>query len=616
MRKKSKKGFGRAGLVAGMLVLFLSGDTNTSAQKMYAMKMNAWAGTAGPIQVVQASDIQGFDALIPAKPKPAPLAGTPRAVPAHVTVCAEDLAAPDGLALRPGTGAMYVSEEDASRILAIAEGRRVVVADAATPIRTFVNGQAISAKPLAMPEGIAFSVQGDLYVVEDCPGGRLLRFTLDEKGIAIEGTVIDIPGVWKDFAWEGVSVNAAGEILIAGSTLEKVAGGDCLDGFVGAILFRDSSGSWWMLLRAPFESISAVAFSDNGLTAAYSCEVTGDIGWIDLRSRELRQGHSEWQAKAPEGLEILPDGRILVAEEAGSVILFDPPSGSHELLCQIEGNIESVLYDPLRNRVLITADGTGLLLAIPPPPSAAESTRFALDEAPYETSHTPVHIPNTIPAFLSNSLIRCGVFPTDTAGTPAVFRQFAEQVPMIALNAAVVPMDAAETEADPVRRVQFMVLRPTAVTVTGAGVDMPVVAFAVVTASGKIIRTAFTNMDSAVMSQLGLIQRDTGNVKIGLPYPFTANVSPDGICNIHFSGLMTTPDYHFVLNPTHPSESYMVVDRNDGKLWQYQLLPPNGETKSEHMVISYRRHAEQDWVQLGKSDSERAESPVQLTWAR
>lgn len=145
---------------------------------------------------------------------------------------------------------------------------------------------------------------------------------------------------------------------------------------------------------------------------------------------------------------------------------------------------------------------------------------------------------------------------------------------------------------------------------------MPVAAFAVVTASGKIIRTAFTDMDSAVMSQLGLIQRDTGNVKIGLPYPFTANVSPDGICNIHFSGVMMTPDYHFVLNPAHPSESYMVVDRNDGKLWQYKLLPPNGETKSEHMVISYRRHAEQDWIQLGKSASEPAEPPLQLTWAR
>jgi hypothetical protein len=34
------------------------------------------------------------------------------------------------------------------------------------------------------------------------------------------------------------------------------------------------------------------------------------------------------------------------------------------------------------------------------------------------------------------------------------------------------------------------------------------------------------------------------------------------------------------------------------------------------MVISYRRHAEQDWIQLGKSVSEPAEAPVQLTWAR
>ena len=187
---------------------------------------------------------------------------------------------------------------------------------------------------------------------------------------------------------------------------------------------------------------------------------------------------------------------------------------------------------------------------------------------------------------------------------------------MIALNAAAVPADASATEADPIRFVQFLVLRPAAVTVTGGGVDMPVAAFAAVTASGRVIRTTFTNMDSLGMANLGLVHVPLGTVKVGLPYPFTANVSPEGICNIHFSGLLQMPDYHFVLNPARPSESYMVVDRNDGKLWQYNLLPPRGETQGEHMVVSFRRHAEQDWVRLGKSAPESDHSPIQLTWAR
>lgn len=628
MRTESRRANRKMVVVLAMAILFFSGSIFTNAQKMYAMQMNAWAHTAGPIQIVQASAVPGFDALIHmvsqptpmvAPPHPAePRAEKPQDAATPVRVCAAGLAAPDGVAIRPGTDAVYVSEEDLSRILALADGQRFVVADTATRIRTCINGRIETAPPLLMPEGIAFSAQGDLYVVEDYPGGRLIRFTLDDKGKAVEGTVIDIPGVWRDFAWEGVSINAAGEILIAGSTLEKVVGGDGLDGFVGVLLFRDSTGAWWMPLRAPFESFSAVAFSGDGLTAAYACEVTGDIGWIDLRSRELRQGHSPWQAKAPEGLEILPDGRFLVAEESGSVILFDPASGSHQLLCRIDGTIESVLFDPARNRVLITADGPGQLLAAVSPPrlSAADGTRSALDAARYEDAHTPIHIPNTMPGFLSNSLVRCGGLPPDTAETPAAFRQFAEHVPMIALNAAVVPMNAATTESDPIRFVQFLVLHPTAVALTEEGIDMPVAAFAVVTASGKVIRTSFTNLHSAFISQLGITQRNTGIVKVGLPYPFTANVSPDGICNIHFSGLMMTPDYHFVLNPAHPTESYMVVDRNDGELWQYKLLPPNGETKSEHMLISYRRHAEQDWIQLGKSASEPADAPLQLTWAR
>ena len=53
-----------------------------------------------------------------------------------------------------------------------------------------------------------------------------------------------------------------------------------------------------------------------------------------------------------------------------------------------------------------------------------------------------------------------------------------------------------------------------------------------------------------------------------------------------------------------------------GKLWQYNLLPPRGETQGEHMVVSFRRHAEQDWVRLGKSAPESDHSPIQLTWAR
>lgn len=619
MTTESRRAKGKM-VLAVIAVLFFCSSVPTDAQKLYAMQMNAWARTAGPVYVVQASDLQGWGALLQKEPHVAPLARTPHATepptrespatPTPVTICAGGLVAPDGLALRPETGVIYISEEDPSRILAIVGGHKTIVADTATLIRTLVHGQPSPAQPLAMPEGIAFSAQGDLYVVEDYPGGRLIRFTLNKKGIAIEGTVVDIPGVWKDFAWESVSVSSAGEILMAGSTLEKVAGGDCLDGFVGVILFRDSSGLWWMLLRVPFESFSAVAFSSNGLAAAFACEVTGDIGWIDLRSRTLRQGHSEWQAKAPEGLDILPDGRFLVAEEAGSVIVFDPASGSRQLLCRTGGSIESVLHDSLQNRVLITADGTGRLLAIALPPSAGKGARHALDEARYESAHTPVHIPSTMPGFLTNSLVRYGGLPPDTKDTPMTFRRFAEHVPIIALNATVVPMDAATTEADPICIVQFLVLHPTDITVTDAGVDMPVAAFAIVTASGKIIRTTFTNMNSAGMSCLGLIQGNLGNVKVGLPYPFTAHVSPDGICNIHFSGLMTTPDYHFVLNPTHPSESYMVVDRNDGKLWQYKLLPPNGETRSEHMVISYQRHAEQDWVQLGRSNADPDDRPI------
>lgn len=576
-------------------ILAVLTGANADAQRLYAMKMSPWTGSHGPVTEVKGTAAGMLADWMPAAQPVAADRNSPSLRPDRsllpVTELASGLVGPDGIACRPGTSAIYVSEEDASRVQLVVGDSRTVAIDGTTPIYESIQGQRRAATPLYSPEGMAFSRSGSLYVIEDYPGGRLIQFTLDGNGKAIAGEVVRIPGNWSDFAMESVACNADGELLVAGSSAEKAMSGDVPSAFVGVLLYRDRNGSWWLLVRSVFESFSAAAFSPDGHTAVYACEVTGDIGWVDLRSHELRQGHSRWFAKGPEGLEVLPDGRLLVVEEHGSIVLLDPATGDHEILFRTADTLETVVYDAPRHRLLVTDDHAMKLLSLPADALQGSVHGDALAAVTYEDGQTPTHIPSTTSAFLTNLLTRCGLLPAN-------FKQFAEHVPLIALSAVAVPMDPAHAEVDPIRIVQFLVLHPTAVTVIESGLDMPVAAFAVVTASGKTRTTIFTNMICSSMAALGLIQRDLGSVRVGLPYPFTANVSADGNCNIHFSGLTQTPDYHFVLNPEHPAESYMVVDGNDGHLWQYKLLPPHGERQAEHMVISYRQHSERDWVLL------------------
>ena len=187
----------------------------------------------------------------------------------RTTVLAQGLRGPDGIAMQVDSGGLYVAMEEANAIVRIQpDGSRKVVYDNSTPIFELDDkGNAKKrAGGLRSPEGLALDKDGILYVVEDVPGGRLISFNTRERSWrGSRGNVIPFPVENSRFAWEAVDVGPAGELLIAGSTMESFiqdAGQEGMLGlFWGAVLYRDAEGNWWMPLHLPMVSYSAACFA-------------------------------------------------------------------------------------------------------------------------------------------------------------------------------------------------------------------------------------------------------------------------------------------------------------------------------------------------------------------
>ncbi len=486
----------------------------------------------------------------------------------------EGLRAPDGLAVQPETGLLFVSEEDAGRVMLWRDGLRVAI-DAQTPV---VRGNH-RLSPLTSPEGIAFAPDGrTLYVAEDYPGGRLIAFAWT-NGHFTGGTVVEIPGGWKAFAWESVAVGPAGELLLAGSNMEAVTGRDPLAGFTGVVLYRDPNGAWWVPYERLFSSLSAVVFTKSGRQAAFACEFSGDIGWIDLTSHQVLVGHSDRLARAPESLCVLPDGTFLVAEEGGTVMLMDPAANTLAPLVRDLGGIETVAWDSSRQRALVTADGKGEVLALEFDPGWPDRDD-AMQYAAFYPAYTPRHIPTNCPAYLANMLAMANIkFDCQDARQPS-FRQFTRKVPLIAADAVTrLESDPAQV-ADPVERFQFAVFFPKQALVDRR--DESVIPFAVMAArtrTGTVIRSSLMKVESHIVPFTTGRAQPFNLRQISVPQAANVEVSDAGVATIQLLGLGRTPDFALVLNPRNPFESYLVVQPDDERVDRYRLeLPPAADS--------------------------------------
>ena len=520
-----------------------------------------------------------------------------------VSVLAKGLRSPDGIARDAESGDVFVAMEEGPAIVRIGpDGSRNVLIDRSTPLYEGDGAGRKRVLGLRSPEGLALDGKGTLYVVEDIPGGRLISFDL--KGPAahskIRGQVVSVPFGKNPFAWESIDIGPAGELLMAGSTMETFVGGGGGEGlFRGAILYRDAGGEWWLPMNDTMPSYSAACFSPDGTYAYFACEVSGDVGCLDLRSHKLRTFHVQKTFHAPEGLHALPDGSVLMAEEAGKIYRLDPMASAIQLLYDNQGPIESVHWDGRLHRLLVTDDlqGTLISLELKAGWEALASTGTVQDILFEAQTITVKMIPEQCPDYLARVLKLGGYDPFQKDGE-IVFRDFAEKYCLVAVDADATLLTPAEPGGDPIQHIQFVIVAPYLI-----GIDMGELiwsssGFALIKKSGQIEKTRMVRRDVIHGDLMESRFTPIGGQKVALPIPVATRIDSDGIATVHFMGMGVTPDYLLMLNTAKPDLSFLLVMEPDKRPQQYRIYPPPSRQEGGQWVVALERKEPKVWQKL------------------
>ena len=522
----------------------------------------------------------------------------------RISEVAKGFRGPDGIALDADSGNVYVSEENAGAIVRIRRnGSKQVLFDGSTPLYEENGGIPKKVAGLRSPEGLALDGKGTLYAVEDVPGGRLISFPVaDKANPSPRGTVIPIPIENSRFAWESVEVGPAGELLVAGSTMESYldeVGKDGLFGlFRGAILYRDVQGEWWMPLNHAMSSYSAACFSSDGNLAFFACEISGAVGCLDLRTHTVRTWFAGKTFHAPEGLCALPGGSALVAEEAGKIFWLDPTTDAAQLVYDNQSTLESVHWDGANRRLLATDDQQGYLLSLELKAGLGfREAAGTIQDVPFEENSTSVEmIPDQCPDYLAK-VLKLGGYNPERGGGAFAFRKFAKKYCLVAIDAETALLPGHKPVEDPIQRIQFMIVAPYLIGYQEGELIWSSSGFTVVKASGQTIKTGLVKRQIIRGDLLESRFTPLGGQTIALPMPFSARVNVDGLVSVNFMGMGVTPDFYLVLDTVDPDQSVMVVIQPDGFVQQYEVrLPP--ERDRTHWVVALERKEPDVWKSL------------------
>lgn len=562
-------------------------------------------------QAVRASEgqtniyVEVVKGVIPA-PSSEPKAAASPLPRVRTNVFVSGLASPHGIARDPRTGNYFVADKQANRILLVTpRGRVRTVIDADTRLY-LLDGQAQKRiVPLKSPEDLAMDRYGRLYVVEDHPKGRVLAIQISENGKVGPAEVIRVPGHATNFQWGAIAVRDNGELLLTGSSVEQAIGSG---GFVqGALVYRDEKGAWWVPVSRPMAGFSSVAFSKNGAYAIYTDEITGTLGWIDLQSRYLREGASQTSFQKPEGVCILPDGRIAVAEEGGRVFIVDPELDHVQLLAEGLGAIESLLWDDNRQRFLVTADGQGQVIELIPD----LTFDLAIDRMQRAVCHAEGairRVPPTAPDFLRPLLDLGGLSDLDPSFDLA-FDELTRRVPMLATDARAILLHSNDEVPDPIVHLRFVALDPNRFRFDEPGFDFAISAVILRTRSGEIFKTQLSRT-VIITGNLWLGEfKNHGTFDVPVPFAYHAQPGPRGHAVIHFTGLGRSPDISIALDPAKPDASFMIVTHLNGSVEQYRLETTRSSDGSENWVISLPARRPALWLNISDASSERGSEP-------
>ena len=415
---------------------------------------------------------------------------------------------PDGMAFHPVSGELYVSEESAGRISVIRHGKAVPVIQSGFSVRLDDAGESPTPQPgpsdqlllptLRNPEGLTFGPDQHLYVAEDTPGGRILRFEADASAHYRKASVVAIPNLGEPYAWESICFARDGRMFIAGSSYEgtRTWGYSC-------VMARDPAQQWWMVDYGPLASFSAVAMAEDEQVLVVGDESVGGLTWWDAEAQRELQTQTH-KLGSIEGVCHLPDGALAVALESsdsgGRVVRVDPSTGAITILAEGLGTLESVIYDRLHGRILVAEDSTGRILALTPE-SPIRPGRALLQVARRGSEAQRGLPPRQAPEFLRSFMRKVGVELVDQSaqegsgtsggGAPAMtLEELGQRIPLVAGRVSVEPMEGV---ADPVTEISFLSLFPNQVSKAGGQIIPSLCLYSAKRQSGRVERSELLN---------------------------------------------------------------------------------------------------------------------------
>lgn len=520
------------------------------------------------------------------------------------------LLTPGGITVDRRTGNYFVSEENAHRIVMISpRGRMKTVIDQETRLYEKNGDIEIRIAPLKWPKGLSFDRSGNLYLVENKRGGRVLKIALSESGKVGATEIIRVPGQTGTFTWNSVAAQKDGGLLLTGSSAQsaKVAAGEMAQ---GAIVYRDSEGRWWVPIMRPLATFSDITVSKNGQYAIFCDELAGTLGWLDLQSRYLREGASSASFQSPVGVVSLPDGRVAVAEKNGRISLVDPEADTVETLVENAGPVASLAWDDQGYRLLATSGKDGELIELSPD-GAFERFLDRMARAHCMAEGAIRHVPDAAPDYL-RPLLEMGGLSELNPDFDLAFDELTRRIPILAADARTTLVQTYDPVEDPVVHLRFIALDPNRMSFDDPGFDFAISAVILRTKSGKVFKT-----------QLARTVILTGNLWRGefvnhgtfdLPVPFAYQAQPDarGHAVIHFTGLGRTPDIAIALNPERPQDSYMILTQLNGTLEQYRLEEARSTDGADSWVVSMPSRRPQTWLNISESIADLAKKEAAL----
>lgn len=513
-------------------------------------------------------------------------------------VLEDHLRDPKALAVHPQTGRMYALEAG-TRVVALAAGRLPEsVVDESTPVYRGIDETTVASHGVHHLSGMAFAVNGDLYVTEHVPGGRLILFPVDARGEYPQGRVMEVPGVDSRMAWTDVDVSPDGRILLVGLDEDPHEGIHHIRMHRSVMVYRDHRRDWWRPFQRLYADFSSVRFSISGQQALYTCRQTGEMGWVDLNNRRTLLGSGSQYVAAPSGVEILPDGTLVALDETGTILRLDPAEDRLAPLMEGLPSVSNLRWDRAAHRLLAIDRTTGQLLALVPDPAFGDE-RDRLQYAMYYPMYRIQNVPRECPEYLARILAFGGLDYLGTEEPPVTFREFVSRIPLIAADVRAVSMDPREAVPDPIEIVNFVVFEPNRMMWEEApGLSLTFGLFVAKTESGRLIKSTtrpiriYGDDESLEGSRV-----DRGTRPVTLPQPSAVSVSMRGIAAVQFLGMGYMADYALVLNTHQPDESYMMVYNRDGSIEQYRLQPYDRDP-AESWVVAYAHQGLARWDRL------------------